>query len=100
MAIKDATGSTQLGGLNTLIGVDVGRYHDSVPHGFVLDTVLVVTRIGGATAPLEDANFPGKSIQLKQTSGSVANGGVIATGWLNRTGATIPAGKYVFAVAA
>lgn len=41
-----------------------------------------------------------KRIKLLQTSGSVANGGVVTAGWTNRTGVTVPSGKYLWAVEA
>lgn len=98
MAIKDATAGQQ-GGLSTLAAVDTTRYFDSPPLGFMLDTNVVGTRIGGAAFAVEDPRYPGKALQLRLTAGVVADGGVVAAGWLNRTGAAVPAGKYLFAVA-
>lgn len=99
MAIKDNS-ATQSGGLCTLIGVDTGRYFDDIPAGLTINTNITATRLGDATAQaVEDPRYAGKALQVRLTTGSVADGGVVVAGWLNRTGATVPTGKYLIAVA-
>ena len=98
MAISDASATAD--GLSTLVGVDTAAIYDSAPLNIPLNTDVVATRLGGATQAVEDPRYPGKAIRLLQTAGSVANGGVVTTGFLNRTGQTVPAGKFLFAVAA
>lgn len=98
MAISDASATAE--GLSTLVGVDTTAVYDAQPLNITLNTDVVATRLGGATQLVEDPRYPAKAIRLLQTAGSVADGGVVAAGWLNRTGKTVAAGKYLFAVAA
>lgn len=86
--------------LSSLIGYDTQHIYDTKPDGVTVDTNIVTTYIGGATSAIEDPRYAGKAIQCKLTTSSVAPDALVITGWYNRTGLTVPSGKYIFAVAA
>ena len=104
-AIYDATASQDLGGLSTGIGVGP-NYNHSGPFAeqSVTASAFTAARIGDATAGTVYALGSGygssKGVRYMQATGTVADGAVVATGWVNRSGRTLNTGDYVWAVAA
>lgn len=104
-AIADATASQDTGALSTGIGVGP-NYNHSGPFAeqSVTAAAFVAERIGGGTAGTVNAlgtgYGTGKGLRYVQASGSAADGAAAITGWINRSGRTLAAGDYVWAVAA
>ena len=97
--IKDPT-STGLLGLSTGIGLGTNAFYDALPAGFTVNLVPARRTIGSAsTVPFEADGQTDKSLKFCLTTGSVANDGVIEgttpNRFYNKTGVTVPTGKYV-----
>lgn len=107
MALK-ASAATQPGGLNTLIGFDVGSIYPSqgaLPvhtpgtHPAGLDADISARVIGGATLAVADSAYAGKTVRFEAATGAHAPGAAVgASTYLNRTGKTLANGQHVLAV--
>lgn len=102
-AICDATASQDTGALSTGIGCGAnssGAFADQS----LTASAFVAERIGGATAgtvyALGASYGASKGTRYVQASGTVANGGVVTAGWVNRSGRALVTGDYLWAVAA
>ena len=98
-AVKDPT-STGLLGLSTGIAVGTNAYYDAPPAGFAVNEVPVRYTIGSAsTTNLEADGQTDKTLKWCLTTGSVAADasieGTTPNRFYNKTGVTVPTGKYV-----
>lgn len=104
-AIYDATASQDTGALSTGIGVGPNYNHSgTVAEQSVTAAAFGAARIGsgtdGVVYALGSTYGTSKGVRYLQASGSVADGAVVTTGWVNRSGRTLNTGDYVWAVAA
>lgn len=102
-AICDATSSQGTGALST--GIGCGANWEGYPaQQTATAAAFTANRIGDATAGTVYAlgsNYgASKGTRYVQATGTVADGGVVVTGWLNRSGFTMNTGDYCWAVAA
>lgn len=101
--IYDATSSQDTGALST--GIGVGPNWSGQPaQQSATAAAFEAARIGDATAGTVYALGSGygsdKGTRYVAASGTVANGAAVTTGWINRSGRTMVAGDYCWAVAA
>lgn len=104
-AIYDATASQDTGALSTGIGVGPNYNHSGpFPEQSLTDAAFVADRIGDATDgtvyALGSTYGASKGVRYLQASGTVADGGTVTAGWVNRSGRSLASGDYVWAVAA
>lgn len=102
-AICDATASQDTGALST--GIACGANWSGQPaQQSATAAAFTADRIGGATAgvvyALGSSYGASKGTRYVQASSSVADGAAVVTGWLNRSGRTMVAGDYCWAVQA
>lgn len=88
------------GALST--GVGIGSVHAGPAQGFALntDTTTAIDAIGGTAIDVqsvEASGITGKNLKYLQASAGVAVDGVVATGWLNKTGRALTTGEFVWA---
>ena len=102
-AICDATASQDTGALCTGIGCGANNSGPEAEQSLTA-SAFTAARIGDASAgtvyALGASYGASKGTRYMQASGTVANGGVVATGWVNRSGRTLNTGDYLWAVAA
>lgn len=102
-AIADATASQDTGALSTGIGCGANS-SGAVPDQSLTASAFTAARIGDAAAgtvyALGASYGSSKGTRYVIATGSVANGAAVTAGWLNRSGRTMAAGDYCWAVAA
>lgn len=101
--IADATASQDTGALST--GIGVGPEWSGQPaQQSATAAAFTAARIGDASAgtvyALGAAYGASKGTRYVTASGSVADGSAVVAGWINRSGRTMVAGDYTWAVAA
>lgn len=102
-AICDATASQDTGALSTGIGCGANMSGPLAEQSLTA-SAFTASRIGDASAgtvyALGSTYGASKGTRYVQASATVANGAAVTTGWLNRSGRTMDAGDYCWAVAA
>jgi hypothetical protein len=95
IAMQDGNLTQVPGALSTGIGVGIQPYFDAP----VMDanTIPKVFRLGGDQTDFMLVEGTSKKVKMLQTTGVVAPDGVVATGWVNKTGVTVPSGKWLWA---
>jgi hypothetical protein len=101
-AIQDPDLTQVPGALSTGIGIGWNFHGYYPPKNFNVGPMTPLQwRIGGTTPTAEmlAENFNNKKVKFLQCSAGVAIDGVVATGWLNKTGVALLTGEWVWAVA-
>lgn len=100
-ALFDPQTSNGLGGITSGLGYGTNQVYSTLPAGIETNEQVALPKIGTTSpANARPCGYPTKSAAVKVASGTVANGGVVVTGFTNRTGKTITSGQAIVAVEA
>ena len=102
-AIQDPDVSQVPGALSSGIGIGWNFHGYYPPAAFNVGPMTpLMHRIGESATPTDEMLAEGgsKKVKFLQCSAGVAIDGIVATGWLNKTGVALLTGEWVWAVAA